>query len=339
MSRLSLRYLPPLLLLAAALIFTGCGEKVYNVSRPLLGTVVNLTVVATEEKAARATQAAFEEIERIENLMSPYREGSDIYRLNHAGANEPVAVSEETARLITEARTVSEQSGGAFDITFASIAHLWNYKNPEFTPPTEAQVKAALPLVDYRHLRVEGRQVVKKYAAVKAGLGGIAKGYAIRRARQVLESQGITAGIVEEGGDLQVMGTKFGAPWKTGLMKPRGEGLFLAIELQNHESIATSGDYARVAMKEGRRYHHIIDPRTGRPTATFASVSVVSNDPVRSDAWATAIFVLGKEKTREILRTEEGLQVILIDLEGNVSVSENLRGRLTFYEKVDVEWL
>lgn len=149
--------------------------------------------------------------------------------------------------------------------------------------------------MDYRLLNFDDRlkKISFRRRGVKVGLGGIAKGYAVQRGIEVLREKGVAAAIVEEGGDLQVLGSKYGKAWLTGIRHPRKDDLLAALAMNDGEAIATSGDYERFASYGGRKYHHIIDPRTGKPSASLASVSVIAGDPVTADAYATALFVMG----------------------------------------------
>jgi len=294
-----------------------------------------------QKTAAKATERAFAEISRIEDLMSPYKQESDFFRINHA--NGPVRLDRETFDLIKRSTEISAATGGAFDISFASIAHLWNYKDPEFAPPSRQEVNRFLPLVNYRNIRLtDGPPAISLPRGMKIGAGGIAKGYAVKKAVEALKKEGVGAGIVEEGGDLQVFGSKAGGPWLTGLMHPREKTLLLSIGLTDMDSIATSGDYERFVEYGGKRYPHIIDPRTGYPAQGMMSVSVLTKDPVTSDAFATAFFVMGVQAVKEFLKkkTVPGLSVILIDSAMKMHISRGLKKRVSLLEKTtDVVWI
>jgi thiamine biosynthesis lipoprotein len=312
-----------------------------RIGRPLLGTVVNVTIIGNPEKAPQTAQAVFTEIERIESLMSPYRPGSDVYRLNRDGGSGPVRVGAETYDLIRRSVNMTAETGGCFDITFASMERLWDYKNKNFTPPSRPAVAALLPLVGSRNIIFypDKKSIAFARPGVKIGLGAIAKGYAVSRGIEVLKKEGISDGIVEAGGDLQVMGSKHGKPWITGLRHPRREVILLAIDLSDMDAVATSGDYERFVMRNGVRYHHIIDPRTGYLADTFSSVSVLSKNAVLSDAYATAIFVMGLDGAREFLKRHGEIDVILADRDVNLYISRRLKDRIMFLEKAKVEWL
>jgi len=319
----------------------SCQKPVNHVSMPLMGTSVNLTMVCDTARAGAAAGAAFGEIERIERLMSPVRPESDVYRLNHEGAAGPVTVSRETCDLIKRSADISAETDGCFDITFAALEGLWNYKDKNFRPPSAFAVAARLPLVGSKNMVFDPghRAIFFARPGMKIGMGAIAKGYAVMKGVEALKAKGVKAGIVDAGGDLQVFGKKFFSPWVTGLRHPRKESILMTIELEDMDAVATSGDYERFVVRNGVRYHHIIDPRTGYPAKTFASVSVISKSAVLSDAFATAIFVMGLEKAREFLKRHGEIDVILIDEDLKLYVSRRLSDRITLLEKKKLEWL
>jgi len=320
---------------------SSCQGSLIHISRPQLGTLVNLTFIDDEERAPETARAVFDEIERIENLMSPVRTSSDVYRVNRMKESGPVAVSAETYDLIKKSIDVSVETGGCFDISFASIAQVWDYKSKHFIPPGGKTVASLLPLVNYRNIILypEKRSIAFALPGVKIGLGGIAKGYAAQRGIAILRRRGIRSAIVAAAGDLQVMGTKYGKRWIVGLKNPRKNSIMLTIGLDDGDAVSTSGDYERFAVYRGRRYHHIIDPRTGFPADTFSSVSVISKNPVLSDAYSTAIFVMGFERAKEFLTRHAEIDVILIDQKLNAYISSRLKDRITFLDAAIVDWL
>jgi len=180
--------------------------------------------------------------------------------------------------------------------------------------------------------------VFLKNRGMKIALGGIAKGYAIKRAADVLIEQGISSAIVDEGGDLQVIGKKFRKRWISGLVEPWKNDVLLSIKMNPGESIATSGNYARRAIYHHKIFHHIINPKTGKPTKTFSSVSVITKNPVEADAYATSIFVMGLKKTLQFLKHKKNLSVILIDLKNKIYISKSLKKRIVLFKKLNVVW-
>jgi FAD:protein FMN transferase len=252
-----------------------------------------------------------------------------------------VAVSGETYELVRKSVEISAETGGCFDITFAALSRLWDYKDKNFITPAGTAVAALLPLVGSGNIKLDpaAQSIAFARHGMKIGLGAIAKGYAVERGIDVFRKNGIRSAIVEAGGDLQVMGSRGSRPWITGLRDPRRDSILLTIDLRDLDAVATSGDYERFVMRDGVRYHHIIDPRTGYPTKTFSSVTVISKNAVLSDAYATAIFVMGLEKARGFLGRHAEIDVILADQDVNLYISERLRKRITFLEKMKTEWL
>ncbi len=334
--------LTPLAVLALTLaIFAGCRAQItHHVSRMYLGTIVNITIIAdSHEHAARAAEAAFSEIARIEALMSPRSTSGDVYRINHHASRKSVAVSDETFELLLRAQEVWAKSGGAFDITFASIACFWNLADSKFKPPAASLLKRHITKVDSARMILNRKKKTVKFTlpGMKIGLGGIAKGYAILRAIEVLRAQGIRHAIVEAGGDLMVIGDNNSTPWRVGLRNPRRDDILAALSLRSGETIATSGDYERFAMYQGMRYHHIFDPKTGFPANRCISVSVLCDDPVKADAYATAFFVMGKEHAF-LLAKKENVQAIIIEPGMKIYMSESLKEKIHFFGKQEVIW-
>ncbi len=316
----------------------GAG-KLNTYMRPMLGTIVNLTIIAPSgETASSAARAAFGEIERVEKLMSPHLAESDVSGINARAAEGPVRISADTFSVITLAQEVSRLSGGAFDASFASLGKLWDFSREPFTPPEKHEILRLLPLVNYRNIVLDKKnhtvRLTKK--GMKIGLGGVAKGYAIGKAVEALKKHGVKDAIVEAGGDLKVIGSKFGAPWRVGLMHPREKSIILTLTLKDGESIVTSGDYERHAIHKGVRYHHIIDPSTGFPAKGLVSVSVIAKDPARADAFATALFVMGKEKAVELLAKRKDLKAILIDNGMRIYASKDLKERMASIDGLNI---
>jgi len=319
----------------------SCTKENITKSKPLMGTIVTITVKSNNPNAQQAITLAFDEISRIEKLMSPYKEESDVYKINNGVANTGIKISDETFALIEMSQELSEKSQGAFDITFVPLGTLYNYKNSNFVPPSSDDIKKVKHLINYENLILdnEKHEVVKKYDDVKIGLGAIAKGYAITQAVSVLRKNGIKSAIVESGGDLQVIGTNSGRAWNTGLMHPRKNEILMSVSLKNNESIATSGDYERYVEYNGRRYHHILNPQTGEPAETFASVSVITNDAALADAYSTAIFVMGLDNALKFLKTENNVSAIMIDLDMNIYISKKIKRKINFLHNNKVIWI
>lgn len=319
----------------------SCRGAVNSVSRPLVGTIVTVTFICDQEDAPATGEAVFGEIARIERLMAPSDGQSDVSAINRGSGSGPVTVSRETYDLVEKSVRISAETDGSFDITFAPLAPLWNYKDRNFVPPSPGAVAALLPLIGSDKIRLypERRAVAFALPGMKIGLGAIAKGYAVERGIMALRKRAVESGIVEAGGDLQVIGSKFGKPWVTGLRDPRTDAILLSLELEDGDAIATSGDYERFVMRNGVRYHHIIDPRTGYPASGFSSVSVLSGSASLSDAYATAIFVMGPGRVKEFLGRHAEISVILVDQKERLSISRKLKERVTMLEQRNITWL
>ncbi len=318
----------------------------YKYTGSQLGTVINITIISeSESDAIKASEQAFNEIERIENEMSPYRKGSDVYNINNYAFKNPVKISKETFDIIKKSAEMSNITDGGFDITFATISHLWNFNKDGFAPPSREAVIKLLPYLNYKLLQLDPDNLTVKIGneKTKIGLGAIAKGYAVKMGIIAMKNVGIKNAIMEAGGDLQVAGNKynehwFTEQWKIGLRHPRNDKLILSLNLSDMDSVVTSGDYERFAMHDSVRYHHIMDPKTGFPAKTFASVTVLSKDPVDADAFATAFFVMGKEKTKQLLKKKTDLKAIFIDLDLKISASRELKDKISLLEDIDIEW-
>lgn len=305
-----------------------------------MGTIINLTIIDSPDRALIVAERVFQEIERIEDLMSPYREKSDVSRINLAAPSGPTPVGDETFSLIKRSLNITKETAGCFDITYASMAYLWDFSNKNFRLPFGSEIKQGLKFVGSSNILLDHKTKTIRFARnrTKVGLGGIAKGYAIHRGIMILKEEEVAAAIVEAGGDLQVLGDKFGTRWNVGLKDPRGKDILMSIELDEMDSIATSGDYERFHLYKGKRYHHILDPRSGYPAEGLISVTVISKDAVLSDAYATALLVMGKDAALRFLRRKKEISGILIDSSMNIIALDSLKKRIKLYKDVPVTW-
>jgi thiamine biosynthesis lipoprotein len=299
----------------------------------VMGTIVTITVDSTSQsEAQKAIHQAFEKIKHIEQLMSPYISTSDVSHINN---NLQTTVSEDTFSVIKLAQELSHNTNGLFDITFASVGKLWQLQSPSFIPPSPESINQHLKCVSYRyiHLIPKTRTVLKQKSCVTIGLGGIAKGYAVSQALLTLKQCGIQQGIVEAGGDLQVLGDNYGYGYTIGIKHPRQEGIIGTVILHNEQAIATSGDYERFANYKGKRYHHIMNPKTGYPAQSdIISVSVITSNPTLCDGYATALFIMGTKQAITFCKrnVELNLQCIIIDKNMNIYCSKNLLQKVSF---------
>jgi FAD:protein FMN transferase len=285
--------------------------------RTLMGTLWTIEVVhhGHPEAARQGINSAYRELERIDALMSEWKPESPISQVNAAAGNHAVEVPEELRQILERSIRYSKQSEGTFDITWRGMGHIWHF-DERFRVPTQEEIDAARRNVNYREIEIEGNRVRLPRPEMSIGLGGIAKGYAVDRAMEVLGNAGFADAMVDGGGDVLVSGTKNGVRWRLGVQDPRQErGVLLGVLNLSNQALVTSGDYERFRIVDGVRYHHIIDPRTGWPAKASSSVTVVSPTAERGVVLAKAVFILGPDKGLALARSE-GVEVLLIDAQG-----------------------
>ena len=295
----------------------------------IMGTELNIRALGSDATLVdRAMAAAVEELQRVETLMTDWRP-SELTRLNDAHGTGPHAVPEELAAIISRGVELHGLTRGAFDITYASAGKLWDFKaDPPRVPDAEA-VRAALGGVDASRVRVDPRAfTVDLPQGSRIGLGGIAKGYGVDRAMAVLREHGVEHGIVDAGGDMKVLGKKFGEPWKIAIKHPRERERAMAVLRLTNGCVVTSGDYERFFELDGKRFHHIIDPRTGFPARGCLSASVVAPNAEFADALATALCVLGPADGLALIESLPRVEAILVGMDGEVHVSPGLKGTI-----------
>ncbi len=304
-------------------------SDLYKYHQVSMGTVVEITLIGEEEASEKASLQAFQEIKRIEQLMSPWIGSSDVSRINRLAGKEWVKVSPKTIDVIKKAEEISELSEGGFDITVGPLTQLWRMAREKGIPPLADDVKEKLNLVNFRDVSInrEGKVFLKK-KGMAIDLGGIAKGYAVDRAFELLRSLGYKNLIVNAGGDLRAGGSKTDQPWTIGIQDPRVSQKVMARLPISDAAIATSGDYEKFFIYQGKRYHHIFNPRDGFPTEGCQSVTVVCKDGITADALATAVFVLGPEKGYSLCQRLEGVECLIVDKDGRITLSTGLKGRI-----------
>ena len=297
-----------------------------------MGTVVEITLVGDHEEGAKnAALQAFQEIKRIEQLMSPWIDSSDVTRINQSAGKEWVKVSPEMLRVIKKAQEISELSGGGFDITVGPLTQLWRMARERGILPPPEELKQKLGLVNFRNVMIDQEEkVFLKKRGMSIDLGGIAKGYAVDRAFEVLRTLGYKNLIVNAGGDLRVGGSKLDQPWSIGIQDPRSSEKIMATVTIFDSAIATSGDYEKFFMYQGKRYHHIFNPKDGLPSDGCQSVTIICKEGMVADALATAVFVLGPEKGYVLCQKLKGVDCLIVDKEGKIILSPGLKNRISF---------
>ena len=288
---------------------------------------------ADEPSAVAAFEQVFREFDRLEALLSIWKPGSDVVRINEAAGRTAVAVSRDTIVVLEAAAQASEWTGGKFDITFGALADIWKFDHDQDdTVPDRRAIEARLPLVDYRFVHVDraaGTAFISK-AGTRIHLGGIGKGYAVDRAAVILRARGLSDFLIQSGGDLYVAGLNDGAPWKLGIADPRGTGgqTFATLELSNG-TLSTSGDYERFFIENGIRYHHLLDPDRGTPAAGSRSVTIVADSAMLADVLSTGVFIMGPEAGMALLERLPQVEGVIVSSSNQVLVSSGLTGRVT----------
>ena len=302
----------------------------------VMGTTLEIRAIGPDAEALeRAIAAAVAEIQRVEDLMTNWRP-SPLEELNAAAGAGPQVVSREIVDVMQLALEVSALTGGVFDVTYAAAGKLWDFKASPPRIPTKAQIAAALANVGYQRVRVDAAlSTVEIPLHGRVGLGGIAKGYGVDRAMAVLMEHGIGHGMVNADGDLKALGRKFGAPWEIAIVHPRQRERVIAVIPVANTCVVTSGDYERFFELDGRRYHHILDPRTGMPSTGCMSATVVAPDAALADALATALCVLSPKAGLALAERSPRVEALLVDMAGEVHASRGLRARLEHVPTAD----
>ncbi|MCP4655490.1 MAG: FAD:protein FMN transferase [bacterium] len=290
--------------------------------RLLMGTRFQIQAVTGDEEAGvAAMEAAFAEVARIEALLSEWRESSELSAVNRAAGRQPVTVGPDLYAVVERSLGISKLSGGAFDVTFAGCGGLWSFREPRI--PSAGELAACLPRVDFRAvvLDPEPSSIFLSRADMRIGLSGIGKGYGVDRAAAVLEARGIHDYIVDGGGDIRLKGRKRDRPWSSGIAHPRRRGELYATLHPTAGAIVTSGDYERYFEREGVRYHHILDPTTGRPARRSVAVTVIASSAMDADALATGLFVMGPEEGLALVESLPGVEALVFGPELAVHLS------------------
>lgn len=295
-----------------------------------MGNRFELTVVDPEgEKAKEHIAAAVAEIRRIEALLTTYNEESQTALINRFAGIKPVTVDREVFDLIQRSKRISEITQGAFDISYGSIdKRLWNFDKEMTSLPDAATAKKMVRLINYRHILLDEKAgtVFLKEKGMRIGFGGIGKGYAADRAKAVLQERGVKNGIVNASGDLTVWGHQpDGKPWTIGIADPASARQPFSYLTLTNMSVATSGNYEKYVLIDGKRYSHTIDPKTGLPVQGIKSVTIISPNAEIADAMATPVMIMGVTVGLHLINQIKGLSCIIIDEENKLYTSNNIK--------------
>jgi thiamine biosynthesis lipoprotein len=303
-----------------------------------MGTLVSITAVGrTHSEANEAIAAGFQEIKRLEQLLSTWISSSELSRVNAAAGQSAIKVSPETMTVVRNSLEVAEMTEGAFNIAIGPAVDAWNISAEPRLPSAE-ELAALKPLVDlqYVHTDMLERTIHLQRPGMRIDVGGIGKGYAADQAVTVMKRSGAVAGVVALSGDIKTFGRlPDGAAFPVGIRHPRKEGEILAEITLQDEAISTAGDYERFFEKDGVRYHHILDPHTLQPARGCQSVSVIAKEGIWADGLDTGIFVLGAERGMELVEQLEDVEAIIVDRNGHVLLSSGLRDRVRLRSGVD----
>jgi FAD:protein FMN transferase len=305
-----------------------------------MGTVVSVYFWTDDDaQADKAADAVIAEMKRLDAVMTTWTPDSEVSRVNTAAGDKPVVVSEETFAVIERAQDIAKRSGGVFDITVGAFKGLWKFdQDMDGSLPSPADVKKRLALIGYQQLVLDKakKTVFLRKKGMSITLGGIAKGYAVDRCVKLLHDLGFTNFMMQAGGDMYVAGKKGADPWKVGIRDPRSaKGEYFTIAPIEDHSFSTSGDYERGFVKDGVRYHHILDPRTGQPAHASRSVTIRARDAFTADAWSKVMFILGPQASLKLIEREKlaDFEVIWIDDKNEVIATKAIEPTLTMLRK------
>jgi thiamine biosynthesis lipoprotein len=300
-------------------IARNTGEELKTVKRTqiLLGTVVDIQVRDTDEQAAEeAINLAFTEVKRIDNLFSTYSKESPVWMINHS-ADSLIIVDDEIYKLLVLCDSITKLSDGGFDVSLDNLIMAWGFYTNNPRMPSALAVDSALMNSGWEKVRLLGNNGVIRSHNAGLNFGAIAKGYAVDKAIDVLKNSGIKSVLVNAGGEIKSLGTD----WIVGVQHPREPNAIIKKIKLDEMSVATSGDYENYFEKNGVRYHHILDPKTGYPSKGLQSVTIIHEENAFADGLATAVFVMGKEKGLELIESLNQTEAMIIDDQGKIFYS------------------
>jgi FAD:protein FMN transferase len=313
------------LLFGVLLLGSTARAEWLSQSQSIMGTRCSVELWSEDKARGEAAMASvFDDMHRIDRLMSTWKENTEISRVNREAAKQPVPIGAELFWLLQESVKYSELTRGAFDITYASVGYLYDFKKG--VHPDRKAIDAALPGVDWRRMKLDPKRLTVFFErpGMRIDLGGIAKGYSVDKGIEILQKQGITRAMVNAGGDTRIIGDRFGRPWVVGVRDPDHAGkTFLRLPLTD-TAFSTSGDYERYFDEDGKRYHHIIDPKTGDSARKVRSVTVIAPTATRTDALTKSVFIMGAQAGIEFINTLPDVDAVAVAPDGKVYYSKGL---------------
>lgn len=304
------------------------AQQPYKRTLKLMGSRFDVTVVANDSIAAhKHIETAVAEITRIEKLISSWDANSQTSSINRNAGIKPVKVDVELFELIERAIGISKLTDGAFDVSYASMDRIWKFDGSMTVMPSEEEITASVSKVGYQNIILdkENSTVFLKLEGMKIGFGAIGKGYAADKAKGLLISKGVPSGIINASGDMNTWGKQpNGSEWKVAITNPMDKNKVFALLPITNGAVVTSGNYEKFVNFNGKRYTHIIDPRTGYPSSGIISVTVFAPKAELADALATSVFVMGKEAGLDRINQLPKIECIIIDNKGNITKSNNI---------------
>jgi thiamine biosynthesis lipoprotein len=297
----------------------------YQREEAIMGTRIAVELWATDPLLAqRGIDAVMADMHRTDRLMSTYKPESQLSQVNAHAFDRPVQVDADIIDVVEKSLEYSRLSDGIFDITYASVGYLYDYRAR--LHPTDQQIAAALQSIDYRQLRVdrEARTIRFLRPGMRIDLGGFAKGWAVDRGVEILRALGIEHAMVNAGGDTRLLGDRRGKPWIVGIRDPRRDGVVVTRIPLADEAISTSGDYERFFEQDGVRHHHIVVPGTGKSPSDVRSVTVIGPNATRTDGLTKPVFILGVQGGMEYVRRIGDVEAVIVDKQGQVYYSPGL---------------
>ncbi len=302
-------------------IYNGYRFHVEEQTRFMMDTYVTVYAIGPQKVTAPAINAALERMQAVDSKFNSQNPESSIYAFNHQGM--PISDPEIVA-MVRLALQIATDTDGAFDITVAPLIELWGFYGDTPRLPTEEKIKDRLSRIGYQHLILKDGTLRKDDPQVQIDLGGIAKGYSVSQAVDTLKKNGVSAALINAGGDVYALGKKGRDLWKVGIRSPRDDGILGYLEVEDL-AVMGSGDYERFFIENGKRYHHIFDPRTGYPAEGLISTTLIHPDPMVADAWNTAIFVLGPEKGLAWVEKISAMEAVMVTTTGEILYSTGLK--------------
>jgi FAD:protein FMN transferase len=320
----------PALLLAALLLAAWLPAPAhaewFRREDAIMGTRIYVELWADDAAQGEAAVAAvIASMHEVDAMMSTYKPASQLSRVNARAALEPVKVDRELFEVIRASLEFSKLTGGAFDVTYASVGYLYDYRARQ--RPSEAQIAKALPGVDWRNVRLDPAALTVRFdrPGMRIDLGGIAKGYAVDRAIGLLQARGVAHAVVSAGGDSRIVGDRFGRPWIVGIRHPDDPKRVVTRIPLVDTAMSTSGDYERYFDEQGVRYHHILDPKTGRSASKVRSATILAPTAMQTDGLSKTAFVLGADEALKVSEQIPGVDAVFVTPEGKVLYTRGLQ--------------